>query len=323
MNNRNITRALHSSAVAEITAAASLAMLDVAWWLMPQVMWKPVSGELLLGGMWGQLLALASAVAVLLVLQWNNKTYNILRSNTSLCVTLFFVISLGMPVATMALTRGTVLSIVLMAATTILFTVYEAPQRRRRVFLLFAITSAAALTDLTLQWYMPVLLIGCIQMRIFSLKTLLAALMGYVTPVWIAVGFGFITLGEIFPARTPGYPIDEISVPSLTLIISAAITVLTGVVFICGNMIKVLAFNARTRSLNGFYTLLFLSTVVFMSFDLQHLTGYLPLLIAMTAWQGALFFATHRGEMSWIGGAGVAVLYILMWAWNIFYTYII
>ena len=273
------------------------------------------------GGPGGAILGLLSTLLTALMLQLNNKSYNMLRSDTALPAALFTSLMLALPALSIVPGPGMLLAPAMTGGSWLLFSTYADPSARRRVFLLFTCVSALSFVSPVFIYYLPVMLLGCVQMRIFDLRTLLAALIGIVTPPWIAVGSGCVELDSLPRPdfATPDLHID--SPAAITVLAVAAVVIISGICFASANLIKVYSYNSRTRAFNGYYTVLFLATVLLTLIDFNNLTSYLPLLMAMTAYQAAHFFSTRRGgSRSWIG---IVILMAACWGSFIWYTWTI
>ncbi|MDE6403238.1 MAG: hypothetical protein K2K86_05465, partial [Muribaculaceae bacterium] len=117
---------------------------------------------------------------------------------------------------------------------------------------------------------------------------------------------------------TPDISIEEPY--TLTLLGVSALVIITGICFTSANLIKVYSYNAQVRALNGYYTILFLATVVLTLIDFNNLISYLPLLMAMTAYQASHFFTTRNsGRHNWIG---IVILMAVSWSLFAWYTWI-
>ena len=273
------------------------------------------------GGAWGATLGIASTLLTALMMQLTNKSYNMLRSDTALPAALFTTLMLAFPGLATSPGPGMLLAPAMTAGAYLLFSTYADLSTRRRVFLLFTCTSALSFISPVFIYYLPVLLLGCVQMRIFDLRTLLAAGIGTITPPWILAGSGLVSLDDL---PRPDFSTPDISIEepyTLTLLGVSALVIIAGICFTSANLIKVYSYNAQVRALNGYYTILFLATVVLTLIDFNNLISYLPLLMAMTAYQASHFFTTHNsGRYNWIG---IVILMAVSWSLFAWYTWIL
>ena len=89
------------------------------------------------------------------------------------------------------------------------FAILQTATSRRRVFLVFFMLSSAVSVQYAFIIYIPVFLIACAQMRIFTLRTVLASLLGLITPWWILIGGGIVAPSDFHLPELTG--ISEIT----------------------------------------------------------------------------------------------------------------
>ena len=314
MTQQDITRLAHSRTAGDCIAILSLSLAGVAGWLRPATAetsaWLP--------GVWGFCIALFLTAVIAASLRLLNKAFNPLRSDTALTSALVLTLFSALPPVATSFYPGLLLAAVMMGVSLLLFTTFGRPRAgRRRVFLMFTVLSGLGFLSPCFLYYIPLLLVGCIQMRTFSLKTLLAAILGVLTPPWILIGSGWLSIDALhFPKFE--IPALEVGNPfSITLLAVAALSILTALMFLGANLIKVLAYNSQSRAMNGFYSIPLLGSVLLTILDFNNLIIYVPIIMAMTAYQASHFFAQHRFPLSWIG---IAVFLLACWGANIWYS---
>lgn len=309
----NISHWLHSRAGGNTIVLAAVVALIVSACVTN---WP--AGPYELGGAWGAILGIASTLLTALMMQLTNKSYNMLRSDTALPAAMFTTLMLALPTLATTPGIGMLLAPAMTAGAYLLFSTYADPSTRRRVFLMFTCVSTLAFVSPIFIYYLPVMLLGCAQMRIFDLRTLLAALIGIITPPWILVGSGLVAIGDL-PRPTFSTPNIMIEEPyTLTVLGVSALVIIAGICFTSANLIKVYSYNSRTRAFNGYYTVMFLATVLLTIIDFNNLISYLPLLMAMTAYQASHFFIPQNsGRHNWIG-----IVILLAISWSLFAWYI-
>lgn len=313
MTAREITHILHSRSVGNAIVLLTVAAMALLYLLCQ----RPLPGNYLLAGLPGCVTGLLSILTAGVLLQFINKQYNMLRSDTALPVALFVTFVVMFPVEGYTLSAGSLLVVTMMAVTALLFSSYGDSSQRRRIFMIFAIVTAMGIVSLSFLYYIPILLVGCVQMRIFNFKTLVAALLGVITPPWIVFGFGLATFSD-FEFTAIGMPQWEIdSRATLIMLLVIGFVVMLGVFFAAANILKIYSFNARVRSFNGFYTFLFLWTVLLTVFDYDNITTYMLLLMAMAAYQAGMFFGLRANiARSWIG---IALIALACWSSTVIY----
>lgn len=317
MNGRDITRILHSRTGCDSVIVISLAAIVVAWFAGA----PSLPGDVIVGGWPGLLMGLAVTALTAVVLQLVNKQFNLVRYDTALAPAMFMTMVMSLPALGCSFGAGGVLALAMIAGSFMLFSAYADPGARRRVFLLFCIVSALGMTRVVYLYYLPVMFVGCAQMRQFNLKTILAAILGVVTPPWIIIGSGLVSPDDI---EMPGLSVPSLQVDSpvaITMLAVTAFTIVMGVAFTSANLIRVYSYNSKTRAMNGYYSILFLATVLLTLIDFNNLSLYLPLLMAMTGYQACHFWAIRSSSpRGWIG---IVMFMAVYWGTYIWYTWFI
>ncbi len=311
MNERLITAFFHKRACAFVMVLTAIIASLVAYYEAHGITAWIWSGDRLQSFVASVTVNLASAVTMVFI----NKRFNIMRSISYLSAGVFAFMLASVPEIGCCFSDGTILCCVLLLCTMLLFSTYGDTSERRHVFLLFFILSAASFINYAFAFYIPVMLVGCIQMRIFSFKTFLAAGIGVITSPWIIFGFGIVN-----PLDITLPDIDTVfSAPSLnpSLLVAAVVTIIAGLGFMSGNLIKIIAYNARIRGFNGFMAVTFVVTALLTVLDFNNCKAYMPLLFAMTSYQITLFFSSRRYVRSYIGILSLMTVYCLIYAWNL------
>ncbi len=223
-----------------------------------------------------------------------NKVYNFMRAPSALTPSLYFVMLASLPLAAGQFYGGTLMCVVLLGVTALMFSCYGDSSANRRVFLVFFILSLASLVQYAFMFYIPVVIPGLAQMRILNLRSVLAMVIGLLCPVWILYGFGVMDFEDI------GWPhftstLAHLSLPDMITVFSAVgITMVLGFAAMCANLMKILSYNAKFRAYNGFLTLLLLSTMLFSIVDYVNLSVYFPILCLTSAYQMAHYFSIRK-----------------------------
>lgn len=259
-------------------------------------------------------MAANAAVAILSV--WLSKSYNPMRSISALFASMFLLLQIALPWDIAYFYEGTLLLLIVIVSTLLMFSVYQNPTNPRRVFLVFFIIALASLSQYAFLLYLPLMLIGMAQMKIFNLRNIVAGLIGSITPLWILMGTGFIRPSDFeFPEMVNifiSYDQTELWLTGVTVTMTIGI----GILFLAMNFIKMLSYNARIRAANGYITTLMIATMIFSVVDFNNVTFYMPTLNWLVAYQIAHFFATSAAKRSYLGVLFVAVLYFGIYFWN-------
>lgn len=318
-----LSRLIHSRqllvgtiAVAAATALAVTAEGGVSPFAGDRGLGLPSVNEWLKPGYLSTCLSLACICGVAMMLVMICKTYNPQRSMSMLWGTMYVVMLLAEPSVVETFYGGTVMAVFYAAITMILFSVYGEPLETRRVFLIFFLLAGGALTQYAYLFYVPMLLIGCLQMRVLTVKVALAAVIGVVTPVWIAIGFGIvdpraIELPELESAMGMFDQRDM-----LVTVTATVLTAISGVVFLILNLMKIISYNSAARARNGFLGLSLLLTVGLISIDFYNFAFYLPLLCMLSGYQVSHFFASHRSPIMAIPAGIIILLFVALFIRN-------
>lgn len=256
-------------------------------------------------------LSIVMNIAVALSAIYLNKQYNTMRSLSMLVASVFMVMQLASP-AVLGLFNGSgVLAVGLSLITMLLFSVFSDVSSTRRMFLIFFLLASFSLFEYSFLFYVPIILFGFSQMRIMNFRSFLAAIIGFITPLWILLGFGIITLEDI---RFPLFKsfLDAINTPGMWYqLLIIGVTIILGITFLTMNVIKMMSYNSRIRAANGFLTVLMLSTIIFIFIDYNNIYVYISLLNILVAYQIGHYFAIHiQSNRSYIGILSVLVIYL-------------
>lgn len=262
------------------------------------------------------LASLASMAFTGALMIYLNRVYNVLRSLTSMVAGMYFVMLTSLPQVIDTFYAGDLAALLLLLCVALMFSTYADPNSQRRIFLIFFLITLAGLTDFAFALYLPVFLIGCVQMRTLSLRTFLAALLGAITPPWILLGFGWINIEDLHWPQI-SYAWSALNDPdTLKALAVTGFTIFCAIGFTIANLLKILSYNARTRAFNGLLTLLLTATILFILVNFSNFTFYFPLLCALTAYQIAHFFTYRRTRRSYIPILLLMAAYIALYFWN-------
>lgn len=260
----------------------------------------PSPGTWLSPGVASLAVSLASLIAVGVLLIWMNKTFNILRSLTSLGATLFFFMVCGMPGLAAHFYGGTLLTLVAVLCMILLFTTYGTLDQQRHTFLVFMLLTLCGFFQISFLLYIPVFLVGCMQMRTTTLRTFIAAFLGIVTPAWILFGFGIVRPDMLhWPDMVMVWDVLDAE-DMVKVLVEVGFVLICGISFMMANLLRILSYNSRVRAYNGFINLLWIATALFTVLNFNDFAFYFILLNLLTACQAAHFFSYHRNRRSYL-----------------------
>ena len=251
--------------------------------------------------------------AIIVLMTLTNRIFNNLRSSTMIYVSFFAMMQLASPGLLVQFYSGPMMCLTVLFCTMLLFSCYRSPGATRRIFLIFFILSAGVSTQYCFAVNIPVFLLGCAQMRIFNLRTIVAALLGIINPRWLLLGFGVVSFDDIHLPEIVNVFSDFTVGDTFLLVAAAGVSALTAVVcFVLGAM-KAIAYNARSRAYNGFLAVLTFAVIAAILADYRNLPAYIPLLNLCAAFQAAHIFSLRRGARSAYSAAGIMAVYLCIY----------
>ncbi|MDE6331990.1 MAG: hypothetical protein K2L80_05255 [Muribaculaceae bacterium] len=322
-----ITKYLHSRFNA---AVALLVMLVGAWMAYSRAELLSVAGDkgfalpsAIEWFEWNHTLSfmanMAANMFVVGMMIWLNRRYSFIKALTLIYVSFYVFMQLSTPVLLAQFYTGTALCVILLFCTCILFDCFaqRTPASMRKVFIVFFMLSAGIATQYVYAGYMAVFMIGCIQMRILSFRTFLAAGIGIATPWCIMIGSGLVQPAELhWPSFVSIFSAIDVA-EAMALLVTVLFTVLLLFAGMTLTFFKVLTYNARRRSFNGFLTVLSVFTVVAMAVDYSNMVTYIPTLNVCAAFSAGHLFAVHNTEKSYIAILSLYIVYLALFAWKI------
>ena len=247
-----------------------------------------------------------------------NRRFNVLRTLSVYFGGLFLIMAAATPVATVCFSGALLLPPAILTSMSLLLLSFNRPQETRHVLMAFFVLGTGALCEYGFLFYVPVFMIGLVQMRIFNLRTLLAAFLGVLAPLWIAWGTGLVSLGQLseidfsFPrvesiSRLPGgYP----------FVAALAFTVFLGIALGLTNFIKIYAYNARARAINGLLSIVSVSTGVLAVVNYTNSLFYILLLDCCVAFQMGHFFRLYLHRRAYLLALALMVVYGALFFWS-------
>ncbi len=260
---------------------------------------------------------MALVFVVMLAMAVLNRTYILLHTTSILYAGLFMVMEAGSSLITASDMSGTVLCLTVMVGLYIMYSCYQMPGYTRSIFLVFLLLSAGCIWQWAFVVYIPVMILGCGQMRCLSMRSFLAAVIGVVTPVWILWGFGVISLQDFTLPQVRTVFAYLHSYDSCRPVAIMAVTVIAGFMATVSNLVKIYGSNARTRAFNGILTTITLVTQLMCVVDFGRLEAYMPLLNCCTAWQLAQYFRINGDKRAYFSIVLLLVIYACLYLWSV------
>lgn len=258
---------------------------------------------------WSFAASMAANMACVALVYVINRFFNIIRTPSYLPVALFGIMQLATPDLFSQFYTGTLLALVGGVSMILLFSCFKNPGATSRVFLAFFLVSLASMFKYCFFFFIPVLLIGCAQMRVFTPRSLTAAFLGLITPWWILLGFGVLKLSDVeFPTFQSIFSVIDFG-DAFMLMLVGGVTVVFALASFILNGRTTIAYNSRTRSYNGLLAVMTLAAIAGLCADYVNFISYIPLLNFCAAYHVGHYFSAHRAGKSYIGVIGVMALY--------------
>ena len=128
----------------------------------------------------------------------------------------------------------------------------------------------------------------------FTLRTLLAVLVGIVVPVWTATAFGWIDPAQVrLPDLLGGIATLRGGVGA-GLLLQPMFMVAVGTIFGLSNALTLISYRQQLRAYNGFVNVMAVATVLFMVADVSHAEAYAVVANMLAAVQVAHFFTIRK-----------------------------
>ena len=241
--------------------------------------------------------------------------FNILRAYSVSYIGLFAVMTAAMPMLSGALQGGTLLAPVMLCAMMLLYSCYNSPDTSsRRVFMAFFLVSSGTLVQYGFTVYLPILLVGCAQMRVLNMRSIIAGVIGTATPWWLWWAFAGT------PLNTPQFVFELESTSLLEALPSvAAIGVTLSVAFIAGFFAsaKIYSFNARARAFNGLLSVVLAVTALMLFVDFTNFIFYVTLLNALAAMHVTHFDEIYADKRAYLLMLMLPPAYTAIFLWRV------
>lgn len=247
-----------------------------------------------------------------------NRRHNILRAVTYLDVGLVALMQAAVPVALDGLNGGLLVAPVILLCMHRMFEAYADGHDMRGVFLSFLMLSAGASVEYAFVLFIPALWLMLAQMRIFTVRAVLASVMGIVTPWILLFGFGLVSPDDMaLPHIRSIFSVSQWLERPALITAAAGFTALLLIGSVMLNVLKTIAYNARARAFNGALNLISAFAILAMVVDFGNLGAYLPLLNVCAAYQLTHYFVNYRYERQYLAVLAIAAIYILSFLWQI------
>lgn len=273
---------------------------------------------------WSDLGSLACVALTGYLMIETNTAFNLIRTRTTFHLTVYFLLATAL-VFLHPFEWGNLMPILFMIIISQLFKSYESSVAAVPVYHAFLFTGLGSLIFPQLVYYLPLFMGSMFSFRAISLKSLLAALLGLLTPYWFLFGYTFYfdqmsvfyePLKEIIHL----YPINYGAIPLYEWISWGFITLLS---MTSGVHYLFVAYQdkTRTRIYLTFLVVAVVWTILFGILQPQHLHDLMHIHIVLTAILTGHLFSLTRNRFSSICFIVTFVMFILLTFYNIWMQY--
>ncbi len=269
----------------------------------------------------GWLANVATVGIAVLLLHLLNKIYAFIREYTVVHTTLFTLMLLTNPITASTLNVPVVLAIAIAVIALILFSCFQKPDKKGRIFLATAIPVALWPICPSALYYLPAILIGVIQMQVFSFKTFLAMLLGAVMPLWLMYAFDLTDVTALqfpFPDMTLDHYMAAVHAPGFG---ASLVALLTGMIFGAANILKIISYRLQMRSYNGFLNILGLVATIAIITDISNAAPHIAVVMMLSAIQAGHFFTINKFDRNYIVFLTITLLLLAFSVVEIFDLY--
>ncbi len=258
--------------------------------------------------------ALLMVAGGILLLRLNNL-FSIIPKRTMLPLIFFLLLELASPQLSL-LCNGNLIAIAMILLLFPFFFSFQQFQAQS-AFLIMGSVATCTLFCPPIIYYIPLLLVGFLQLRYFNLKSVLGALVGLLTPFWILIGFGLLSFGDL-ASLIPSFSFQiPQSIPYTTpQFWTIVLTVILGAFSGITTIYSTFSEKRQIRSYNGFITLLSVYSAILLMLDYTNYAIYLPLLHVAVAFQASFFFTNNTKKYGFILFYLILTLYIGLFVWN-------
>lgn len=224
-----------------------------------------------------------------------NKEYTLVKGTDHITLVAFLVLVGSNPLCTERLTTGSILLAVTVLCLAILFSATHRLNCTHQIFAIYTFLSVGSMFQYAFIPMMAVFFIASLIMKTMRAKEFVAMLLGIAAPYWVAVGLGIVRFTD-FRLPEVSYMFSDFtaSTRNLTLIINIGFSLILALVTWTANNVAAFAGNKEARARNNVVSLLIFTTALFIIFDFNNMTAYLPTFYFALAVQTGNFFAYHN-----------------------------
>jgi len=252
-----------------------------------------------------------SAIAIVLL----KGRFNFIPTLTKLPASLFIIMAGADPRLSTHLCTASLFALANIVSLWLLFSRYGKQRAEESLFFIALVFSAGSMFDYAFLPMIPVYAISAGLLKLLTLRSLSAMILGVATPWWILFGLDFPTLptvlmpdwGGVFSLLSP-----QAGLASLIMVGFCAVA---GTVFTLSNSISLMSAGTATRHMINAIGISAFTVLILTLLSITGFTPYIAALYLFFAFEAGYFSSAHpgSGRMIWIA---VAFLYISLFALN-------
>lgn len=223
----------------------------------------------------GSALLLLSVV----VAETSNKKYNFIHDPFSVLTAVLLVLLTCNCIPTAMLSTSTLILLANAVCFFIILSTYEEMNASKEFFIVGTLPAIGAMFQYSFLWMIPVYAGAGILMKSFRLRELIAFLFGIVSPYWIAVGLGWISLDSFrLPESLTIFSKSAVQEDIFITLVTTGITAFLALILALYNGVRLFSRNSRLRSIH-------------MAFNLMGFVAILAIILDFNnfvAWSGTL-----------------------------------
>lgn len=250
-------------------------------------------------------------IAILLFLI--NKTYNFVRTTEPVLIALFLIATCSSPWFTETLNDSTILCLVNVLCLGIIFGAYDKKNATQQIFLMGALAGFGSMFQYAFVTMFFLYFLWALFLKILRLRETLAFILGILTPYWIGLGLGLISLGD-FRLPSPSHLLTESAnyTDFLFLLISIAFAAFIGFIAALANGMKLYAGNSKVNAMNLCVSTMGIVSVICIFLDFENMTAYVVTLFVAMAVQMANICALWNIQDEWIVSTFPSLVFIAL-----------
>lgn len=242
-----------------------------------------------------------------------NSFFPLMKEHSYIAMMFFLLLEMLSPSCITQFAPGNAAALLIYIDIFILYSCYQQGDAPKQAFLITLLLAAASMVYACILYFLPLFILGLYQMKSLSLRTLVAIVIGAITPFWIAWGMGWIESDQFYPEALLIIPEwNNIGFELLPAGISIVLGLFTGM----NNLMNAHTEKIQTRAMNGFINILSIYASLLILIDTAHFDLYLPILNMGVSLQAAYYFTSHNSKANSILFYTILVVLLTVNIWT-------